>query len=82
MFDVRPGSAAPLAVFVLVNGLLVSTLASLVADPTVMQVRPTCTWPQRRTCPHECHHTNTWIWLVNYLHFHLPACPRQQVAPM
>ena len=39
MFDVRPGSAAPLVSFVVVNGLLVSTLASLVADPRVMQVR-------------------------------------------
>lgn len=39
MFDVRPGSSAPLAAFVLVNGLLVSSLASLVSDPAMMQVR-------------------------------------------
>eukprot|EP00892_Ulva_mutabilis_P009503 jgi/Ulvmu1/6925/UM032_0003.1 len=37
VFDVRPGSAAPLAIFVFINGLLVSSLASVVADPTVMQ---------------------------------------------
>lgn len=38
MFDVRPENAGPLAGFVLLNGLLVSTLASLVSDPRVMQV--------------------------------------------
>lgn len=39
MFDVRPGSSAPLAAFVLVNGLLVSSLATLVSDPAMMKVR-------------------------------------------
>lgn len=57
VFDVRPGSVGPLVAFVAVNGLLVSTLSSLVADPSVMQARdpsrtrPRHAWAQRVSFP-------------------------------